>query len=227
MRRDIVVFGFFIIVLIVIAGCSSPQIGSSTGPKSQTPSQGDSNVKTTSTMYAYPTNCGLPSTNPIRFQKFIPNVEEWNAINGVQNNYYENKEIGADLINPNYIMQQYASLGYKQGITEGKYLWTVMVFFLDFGPCVTESSDVNAFLNNNFDFRKVKAGETTKINFHGYPAVYSTTSGSVRVTIGINNRLAVKIYTLGSSKEDSLSEKEAEIERFANAIDFRGFAASV
>ena len=220
MRRDIVVLGFFIIVLILIAGCTSAQNVAPSGAKSQGSVQGNINVKTTRPMYAYPTNCSLPSTNPIRFQKFIPNVAGWNAINGLGNNYDFNREIGART--PIYIMQQYESQGHKYG------LGTVMVFFEDFGPCVTESSDVNAFLNNNFDFRKLSTGETTKINFHGYPAVYSTTSGSVVVWIGINNRLAVQISTGGSPEDNySLSEQEAEIEKFANAIDFRGFAASV
>ena len=223
MRREIIVLGFSLIVLMLIAGCTSTQIASPES-KRQTPTPGYTTVKTTSmsSQSSLP-ECNLPSPDPIQFQKFLPNVPGYTS---------ENRTIK---------QKDYKSLTYNEmvgryQISDRSNINLVQVFFVDKGPCVNDSTGNYAFLNN-YELGDYSGGGgefRSKINdFHGYPAIRTTFNGSfVRnwVFITINNRLSILIHaegpTFGNSNY-SLSQAEQDIEKFANAIDFKGFAASV
>jgi len=220
MRRDIVVLGFFIIVLIVIAGCTSIQSAATTESKNQNSGLGDTNVKTTSaSSYTSSSECKLQPMDPILFQKFFPNVPGWTR------KYSGTDKYDRGIFRGNSFNNEVYSLSDKSNPSV-----RVIVGFGDRGPCVTESTGLNWQINNE------KIGEfdgfiTSKINdFHGYPAIYkiSNVSNQYRegyVIIGIKNRYYVSIGTTG--EEYSISEAEANLEKFGNVIDFRGLAASV
>ena len=229
MRRDIVMLGFFIIVLILIAGCTSTQNGTATGSKSQNPASRDTNVKMTYIEYMTPIfECNLPPIDPIRFQKFLPNLSGYERQYGQNisgNNYVVNTKMTDGNINTIYsnrIIEKYS--------TSDKSLISSYVAFEDYGPCA-ESLDARLNLN---EYGTFKTKTHSKITFHGYPAQHMVdtngTPGYINqdyVTIWINNRLSVHISIESYSEGYPLSEAEADIEKFANAIDFKGFAASV
>ena len=226
MRRGSIVLGFFIIVLIITSGCTSPQ-GSSTGSSNQSPALKDTGVETTPVLSEIsPTGCTLSSTDPILFQKFLPDVfgyeREFGQNISAGNNY--RKDVPGWI---NGIEDHYKIPGqFSQN--------TVSVSFYDLGPCVTESTGVSARLDNYHFGIYLDTTEST-INFHGYPSIHvirtffpSENIRSDSYRIGINNRLYVVISRSSSPDERvRISEAEADIEKFANAIDFNGLAASV
>jgi len=185
MRNGIIVLGFFIIVLILTAGCTSAQ-------------SGDTNVKTTPTY----DSIGYHSLDPLQFQKFFPNIPGW------------------QMDKPFIITAKSSSPNIMAGYGNSENHHVVHVLFRDLGPYS------NSYLNSNTQNRI--------INFHGYPAV--KVSGDIDIAddrgmgvyIKINSRLAVEINADGLISENySLSDADADIETFANAIDFNGFAALV
>jgi len=219
MRREIVVLGSFIIVLILIAGCTSAQNGAANGSKKQNPTSGYSAIKTTSpNSLTAIINCDRPPIDPVEFYKYLPNVQgyERKAARGEKMNYAKFNKT-SDNSYENIVADTYK-------ITDTSKLYWVTVAFEDLGPC----AESGGRLNWNW------VGFTTnKLDFHGYPTVrliWSINSSSeeikqVNYYIGMNDRLFVRI-TFSSDYGSSLSEAEAEIEKFASAIDFKGFAAS-
>jgi len=234
MRRDIVVLGFFIIVLILTAGCSSPQNGVPTGSKSQNPTQVYTTGKITFESYMDPIfECNLPPKDPILFQKFLPNVPGYNrqfgqnlsvrSGNGVLEAIVVETKKNSNYHYSNRIGEAYFSIS-------DMINW-VGVYFEDLGPCAP-SVDTRLNLFESYTFGEVTRSKIN--NFHGYPAVKTIHVGkkpgyvtSIQVDILITNRLIVGITAADFTGEHPLSDTEADIERFANAIDFKGFSASV
>jgi hypothetical protein len=227
MRQVIMVLGFSLIILILITGCISAQNRTSIGSDNPSPVLKDTPDKNTSLLsQASPAECNLSSTDPIVFQKFLPNVPGYERAFGQnisEGNNYRNGSPG--LING--IEDHYKIPG---EFTEN----TMSVSIYDLGPCVTELTGVNASLNN-YQFGKYRDTTESKTNFHGYPAIHvirtifaSEYLGSDSYRIGINNRIYVVISRYDPSEKGFLlSEAEADIEKFANAIDFNGLASAV
>jgi hypothetical protein len=221
MRREIVVLGSFMIVLILIAGCSSAQNGAANGSKNQNLAPGYTTIKTksVSTQSSSP-ECNLPSPDPITFQKFLPNVPDWTTEAGPNIQYaYHDKKAG--MHRDNSICKGYFP------VDKSNYNY-VEVCFLDMGPCVTETTGVRAFFDK-FEIGTRQNTTTSRIeNFHGYPAmqILSLPQNANTVFFKINDRLYVIISVIGGDRE-IFSTKEADMKKFANAIDFKGFAASV
>jgi len=205
--------GFFIIIVILIAGCTSAQNGTSVSSQTS------------------PTGCNLSSKDPILFQKFLPNIP------GYDRTYAQNISV-----NDNYIKDvkdEDNRITDVYRISDKSNINMIIVSFEDKGPCVTESTGVNVFLDNYNKGMTVNGTSMSKINnFHGYPAIktiVTSESGEClqdNVYIGMNNRLYVNIATTIRDlylphKKYSVAEAEADIEKFANAIDFNGFASSV
>ena len=219
MGRGFVVLGFFVLILTIIAGCSSIQRESSTGSNSQNPVQG--NAKGGSPYDSGGTlqsDCKLAMPDASRFEKFLPDVPGWVVYN--KSTVREKDKIAEVYVDgPPYL--------YTTNI--------VAVEIADKGPCVTGSTGVNALLDAAYDRKRYfpPYNDTSRIaNFHGYPAVKitlfipSSYTNSERIFIGINNRLMVSLKASRTSETFTLSEADAIIEKFANAIDFNGIAAS-
>lgn len=224
MRQWIVLLGFFIIILIVISGCTSAQSGTTTGSNNQNPAQGNRNIQTTyAAKDTYPPQCWNQKSDPVRFQKFLPDVPGWT------------RRFGQNISNENYYLPDSGTLPSQIAETYQSTDAEVYVHLEDEGPCTTQSNGVYAFLNGGYEKELGGSGTTTKIdNFHGYPAiklVYFIPEGyqfsHEGIYVGVNNRLRVFIHTTSYSKPYPLSEADANLEKFANAIDFNGFAASL
>ena len=173
MRQWVVVLGFFIIVLIVIAGCASQQNGATTGPQGQNPAQGNNNVKTTSANSWTPTpSCDTSPVNSTISQKFLPTIAGWTKKGSM---YYSSDYYC--MIDVEFIDARSCT-----GLSVDDVL--------------------NLALLNNGTVDKTTTIVNKIDNFHGYPAVHSITitklSGQMDgryeyVLIGINNRLYVQI----------------------------------
>lgn len=221
--RRVFVLGFFIIVLILITGCTSTQNADSTVSKSQYPMPGYTAVETNSkNSLTSIINCNQPPLDPAQFQKFLPEIPGWTRSFG-QNispgtNYVLNYKL-TDQGYANFISDTYQ-------ISDKSNINIVQVAFEDLGPCAGDFG-----LNRNYLSVGQKDATQSKINFHGYPAIHAKMNGTGLiydiVNIGVNNRLFVTITASGPQREYSFSKAEADIEKFANAIDFKGFAASV
>ena len=143
MRREIIVLGFSLIVLILISGCASPQNAVTTGSKSQNSALGDTNFKTTSaSSYTSPTICNLYSLDPNRFQKFLPAVSGWTRRYGKDEKYYFVRDPGSH----NSLTEIYSTN--PEDISNSNF---VQIYFFDYGSCVTPSTDVYAHLNAILD----------------------------------------------------------------------------
>jgi len=200
MRQVSIVLEFSLIMLILITGCTSAQNKTS------------------------PPECNLSSTDPIKFQKFLPDIS------GYEREFGQNISVGN-----NYRKD---SPGWINGIEDHYKIPgqqnTVTVSFYDLGPCVTESTGVFARLDN-YHFGIYLDTTESKINFHGYPAIHvirtiypSEYIRSVSYSIGISNQMYVVISRYSSGGERiPASEAEADIEKFANAIDFNSLASTV
>ena len=139
MRREIVLLGSFIIVLILIAGCTSTQNGAPSGAKSQTPAPEQYTTgKTTIESYWDPIfECNLPPKDPILFQKFLPNVPGYNrqfgqnlsvrSGNGVLEAIVVETKKNSNYHYSNRIGEAYFSIS-------DMINW-VGVYFEDLGPC--------------------------------------------------------------------------------------------
>jgi hypothetical protein len=198
MRQVILAWGCSLIVLVLIAGCTTPQHAP----------------------------CNLSSTDPIKFQKFLPDIP------GYEREFGQNISVG-----DNYRKD---SPGWLNGIEDHYKISgqntqnTVSVSFYDLGPCVNESTGVFARLNT-YHFGIYLDTIESRVTFHGYPAIHvirtifpSELIRSDSYSIGISNRLYVVISRYTSpDKKIPLSEAEADIEKFANAIDFNGLASTV
>jgi hypothetical protein len=229
MRQWVVVVGFFIIVLIVITGCTSPQSGNPPASNNQKSTMGVTTIKTTfASSYTSPVKCEISAPDPVQFQKFLPDVPGWTREYG--------KTIKKEY-NYHYISMpgNYAWIKevYQQNPEDPMHTTRVIVEFFEYNPCNNQSSDVYADLNQIFESKDdIQGLITTRIdNFHGYPAVkrmrFNATDFIQQeyVYIGINNRLRVDIATTGSGYSES--EAGVNIEKFSNAIDFAGLAASI
>jgi len=220
MRYGIVVLGFFIVVLIMISGCTSPQIESSPELNRQDSAPGNANSII---------QCSQLPVDPIRFQKFLPTIPGYTPYFGPKisegANYINfTKKTGYSFVN--FIADFYQISNSNR----------VEVMFEDLGPCSGDfaldqiySRTGSLGLGREYMSGWEKDRYANKINFHGYPATRDTrningvTEDYVR--IGVNNRLFVTISAIG--RDYSFSQADADIEKFANAIDFKGFAASV
>jgi hypothetical protein len=224
MRNGIVVLGFFIIVLIVISGCTT-QNETTAGSKSQNSASMDSTVKTSSaSSYASPTTCKLLSVDPIRFQKFLPDVPGWTRVNGQAitpgvNYFYNPVPNGESRIEERYWQNPEDKINSKQ----------VVVQFWDNGPCYTTSR--GALFERMLE-RKDDINTITGIdNFHGYPAVKSVNFNTTYIYQGeeihilISERQIVDIWTSGRGYTES--EAEGNIEKFLSGTDLDGFASSI
>jgi len=244
MRREIVVLGSFIIVLILIAGCTSTQDGTSTGSKSQNPTQVYTTGKITFESYMDPIfECNLPPKDPILFQKFLPNVPGYDRFFG-QNLSGRNNNFQLITIHT----KKTTIYNYANRITETyhisdrsnpntKSVSVASVSFEDLGPCAPSvDTRLNLVQSGTFENDNDRTTVSKITNFHGYPAkhtiVASKNPGYIRqdwVDILISNRLHAIILVQGYWELPPLSEAEAEaeIEKFANAIDFRGLASLI
>ena len=225
MRQVMIVPGCSFLALMLITGCITIQIDTPFGSDNQSPSLIGTQVTTT---YEVPhfshTECNLSSADPITFQKFLPDIpgyeREFGQNISAGNNYNRNSPGRL-----NGIEDHYKIPGSQN---------TVSVSFYDLGPCATESTGVSAFLNDYYN-RVYQNILTRKTSFHGYQALHTIhtidSSSYIRrdaYSIGINNRLYVVISAYSSSDKGLLlSEAEADIEKFANAIDFNGLASTV
>lgn len=222
MRQWVAIGGFFILVLILISGCTSTQSGATTGSNSQNSAFGNTNVTMTSAKYVFaPVDCNLPWGDPVRFQKYFPVVPGWERGQNFTINRAEDRPDRAPMTT---IMNQYKIPG------QYTHKW-VFVIFIDAGPCVNKSSGFDALSSTVKESESMSVRDTFINNFHGYRAVRSITNGSsiVKEEVGIyiNNRLAARIICEGVSDKYSISEADADIEKFANAIDFSGLATAV
>jgi hypothetical protein len=227
MRQLLSVSVFCVIIFILITGCTSVQKRLSIDSNNQSPLLKDTGAKTTPAFSQDSrAGCNLSSTDPVRFQKFLPDID------GYEREYGQNISVGN-----NYRKDV---PGWINGIEDrykipGPYAEnTVSVSFYDLGPCVTESTGVYAQLNN-YQFGNYRGTTEHKITFHGYPAIHLTRTifplqdiESDSYRIGVNNRLYVVISRYDPSEKGLLiDEAEADIEKFANAIDFEGLASTV
>jgi len=204
MRREIIVLGFFIIVLILIAGCTSSQNGSTTSPRVQNPAQGNNNVKTTPTNSWTPLpSCDTLPVNSTRSQKFLPTIAGWTKKESM---YYSSDHYC--MINVGFLDASSCT-----GLSVDNVL--------------------NLALLNNGTVGKTTTIVNKIDNLHGYPAVHSITFNNElgkdfgkyeNVLIGVNNRLYVRIDKFGSN---CTYRSDDVFETFANAIDFKGLASSV
>jgi len=246
MRREIVVLGFFIIVLILIAGCTSPQSGAAAGTKSQNPSVIPTSQSIGDLLKSAEKirNCSQQPTDPLKFQKFIPSpppsyTQFECGKNGVKScpSYSNQTGGGSSALFANY--GNFTDIEYPLS-PENPNKWANIIF-QDYGPC-TDSS----YLINSYYYQAAKqlpdtsAGLNGTIsmvdNFHGYPAIrtvgyrpYSNLIGTVEYQILVSNRLLVTIDISDNNSPEggTISDLESNIDKFANAIDFKGFAASV
>lgn len=223
MRQWVMILGFFIIVLIVIAGCTSTQRGATTRSNSQNPASGNVNSII---------QCSQLPVDPIRFQKFLPNIPGYTPRYGLKisegDNYINfTKKNNWSFIN--YISERYQ-------ISDKSTNNQIEVMFEDLGPCSGYFALDQNYVTMGLGRQYLSGGQkesyaSNKINFHGYPATHATINTTAIfhdiVRIGVNNRLFVTITATGRYEEYSLSAADADIEKFANAIDFNGFAASV
>jgi hypothetical protein len=220
MRQWVLAVGFFIIVLIVIAGCTAPQSGATTGSNNQYPAFENANSII---------QCNQPPLDPIRFQSFFPNVPGFTPRFGqkiLEGDNYINFTKKNDYSFVNFISDWY------QVSDKSK---VIVVMFEDLGPCSGDFALDQSYMNTGksgigrlYMSGGAKDSYAKKINFHGYPAshaiINATDSFQDIVRISVNNRLFVTITALGSTKEYSVSEADADIEKFANAIDFNAIA---
>ena len=231
MRRAIIVLGFFIFVLFLFAGCTSTQSGVSAGSKSQNHATWDIILGTTYGPGDGKMNdeCWLKTSDITRFQKFFPDVSGWTREDKPRTNYL------VDKFDPSCTTGGQCYITYKYQKQDNPRI-SVTVTFNDNGACTQESTGVYKELNDFYKKKPVWWNATTKIdNYHGYPAIklfkntilYSTVNNYV----GITNRLHVEISGTSVMKTtngivDSEAEIDADIEKFADAIDFNGIAAS-
>jgi hypothetical protein len=217
--------GFFILVLIVVAGCTSAQNGNSTGSKIQNPASGNTNIKTTSAdIITLANECKQPPEDPIKFQKFLPDVPGWTRVNGQAitpwvNYFYNPVPNGESRIEERYWQNPEDKINSKQ----------VVVQFWDNGPCYTTSR--GALFERMLE-RKDDINTITGIdNFHGYPAVKSVNFNTTYIYQGeeihilISERQIVDIWTSGRGYTES--EAEGNIEKFLSGTDLDGFASSI
>jgi hypothetical protein len=211
--------GFFIVALMVIAGCTSTQGGATTGNK--IPDSGNTNVGPGSTPSLQSiADCKSPPIDPIIFEKFFPDVPGYKTDKKYQYIPYNKSTMTYEDKWQNHILVDYIS-------SSETYLYrsrSVFVAFMDYGPC----SDYNVI--NHLQNARVN-GTVTRVNFHGYPAVHEQVyapGGDILdgMTIGVTDRLVVQILVFGL-RTNSFSQADADIENFGNAIDFSGFAASL
>ena len=202
MRQVVIVSGFFLIVVILITGCTSAQNGTT------------------------PTECNISSTDPIMFQKYLPSVPGYERefgqnisvgnnyrkdspgwLNGVEDHY---KIPGQDT--QNTVTVSFYDLG--PCVTESTGVFSRLNHY-HFGIYLdTTESKIN--------FHGYPAIHVIRTL---YPSEYIR-SDSYR--IGINNRLYVIIARYSSANERvRISEAEEDIEKFANAVDFNGLASTV
>jgi hypothetical protein len=219
MRQWVVVVGFFIIVLMVIAGCTS-QNGAPSGSNSQNSAPRNPNVKMTSVVsHSTPSICKISTPDPIRFQKFFPDIPGWTKKYGQKikndDNYYYTSQPG------NYAQMKEIYYQNPQDPQD-----PLAITITDNGPCSTQSIDEYLIMNTGWIGPGGEPHPPTLLNFHGYRAAKNTqfnTSFNTRgesLYIGINNRLRVQIVSGG----DTEPEADARIETIANAIDFTGLA---
>jgi len=237
MRQGIVVLGFFIIVLIVIAGCTSTQSGAATGSNSQGPAlQTTNHIMTVEDYWTPIFECKQPAVDPKQLQKFLPNVPGYDRrygqnISGMNYMVQTKEKNDARRIYDNIILESYT-------ISGKLYSSKIIVELQDLGPCAGSVEPLlNIFDYGTRDYNPSGTLTETTVrinNFHGYPAVHifitNKTSGylvNTQYHIFVSNRLNVIISIDCSFNECPLSESEAEIEKIANAIDFKGLTSSV
>ena len=103
MRREIIVLGFSLLLLMLIAGYSSTKNGDPSGAKNQNPTSVYTTIKTTSpNSVTAIINCDRLPIDPGEFDKYLPNVQgyERKAVRGermiyakfnkTSNNFYAN-----------------------------------------------------------------------------------------------------------------------------------------
>jgi len=222
MRREIVVLGFFLIVLILVAGCSSkaPSRTSSKAPSISTTSPGSSSPQVSTTV------CSLPPQDPHRFKKNFPNVPGW--VGAGEDVDYHPEEMCNERGCDNLIVEVYENSDPSNKIR-------MYVVIKDFGPCLSKESESGGNAENIGAIASPRIKRSFINNFHGYPAIHviqdfdeDGNMDDVSILIVIKNGLTISIRDLNTyGQPHSLSDAEANIEKFANAIDFNAIASSV
>ena len=222
MRHGMVILGLFIVFLMLIAGCTSPDGGVTTGSKNRHPADNGNNGKITSVSSPLTSPACYP-VDPRRFQQFLPDIAGYKPYFTPDDNmslgYYHNY----DNTEHRYSTQQLYGVPLQDSVD---------VTFIDYGPCVTESTGVySEFSGQTLGTDSNNITKSKIDNFHGYPAIKEISLGkggiSDMVSIGVSNRLCVIIIAFKINDNYTISEEDAKLEKFASAIDFRGFAASV
>jgi hypothetical protein len=223
MRFGLAIIVFLIIVLIAFTGCTSSHGGTANGSNSQNSVQGANVEMTTTTSIDSLINCDELPVDPIRFQRFLPDVPGYERTFGQKiswgNNYVNFTRMKKTSGYANFIADQYQ-------ISDKSNLNMVVVSFEDLGPC---AGDIG--LKRNILSEGQKNATRTIVNFHGYPADHTIINNYNEIydfeSIEVSNRLYVTIKAHGAPEDYSIHEAEADIEKFANAIDFKGFSESI
>jgi hypothetical protein len=208
MRQWVVVGGFLLIVLVVIAGCTAPQSSAANGSKSQNAGTGSIATNAPTPDFSSRSSKLCQSTDIHRFKIFFPDID------GYQRRYkddYYLRTIG------NSIEEEYS--GSK--------------FHVDLGIDDFSSCDDNP---DNL-LKKLKVGDTDNnytisshesFDYNGYPATrigitYFGYLTDAFQEINVNPKILLRLHISGLPGT-SKSEFDAEIEKFVNVMDLKGIA---
>lgn len=211
MRYRIVVLGFLIIFLIVIAGCTSSQSGTATGSKSQNSGSESSTTSVTTVSQSSPADmtCQKKQIDAEPFKKFFPDIS---GFTGYPYTSYESFGI---------------SRNYHKNDTE---YFDIRINILDLFSC----NNIDSKYLNKIDYPENYNITSSFINYHGYPTwrydvdlsfFYTDGGNAIVYKILVNPKMSVDIVSFQRGQGLSKSEADAEIEKFANAIDFNGIIA--
>jgi hypothetical protein len=189
-----------VVISVAIAGCTSANPVSTSTEKSQKSINGSLSASATSNSFS--PDCQEYKGDMERFKKFIPNMTDYN----LRAYPYGNQ------------LRAVYSKGYPS--TE-----TVTITIDDYSSCNFDTDyllkNANRELGNSF----VYSGTM----YHGYPSIRAKVAIE-GVLIELSQKIIVhpKLTVLIAVKRDNMSESDAdaEIEKFANAIDFNNIAVT-
>jgi len=213
MQCKYLILGIFLVALIVTAGCTSTQKSTQRGDSTINTIQttGKTNDAGSVTLLNTIINCPSNPQDPIKYKDFFPEVPGFTKYSLA----YENYTTKHNDYFENHIGQYYKSSD------PNKFRLDALVFIHDFGPCAG-----NFGLNRPI---RLPNPVRSHITFHGFPTTTTKLNSSWLYDyydIGISNRLIVSIYVAAPPEDTSMSDADAMIEQFANAIDFNRLAAA-
>jgi hypothetical protein len=215
MRHGMGVIGFFLVVLLVIAGCTSPQ---------HTPTGSDSRNSATVSDITSGLDCQQYTKDLHRFKKFFPDLTGWQGI------YDSNRDI------------LYGSAG---AVTSEMYIKSdnkanvLSISVRDISLCNRKSDYYTKYTVDERNWGAYYNQSewqitVTQFPFHGYPATRverinnDTGFAAVAYYIVLSPDTIVEMSAgSGLPNHPTTAQFEAEFEEFADAIDFNGIAASV